>query len=47
MIAVVAGVDTPVSYNVILQSGQKVNQNEKFGFGQQVNITGGAVYEVG
>jgi hypothetical protein len=40
------GVQTPVSYNVILQSGQKANQSEKFGFGQQVNATGQAVYEI-
>ena len=41
-----AGVRTPVDYQLILASGQKVNQTEKFGFGQLVNATGGPVYEV-
>lgn len=35
-----------MDYELILASGQKVNQTERFGFGQLVNATMGPVFEV-
>ena len=46
LFAVSVGVRTPVDYELILASGQKVNQTERFGFGQLVNATMGPVFEV-